>query len=354
MNNGADRQPGNEVLVFDSSTFLQEVGLTSGKASVLRHYLCAGEMQLMVPQTVVEECERHLKSRAEGKVKSVIDGVGWLARFFGGVDGWKPPAHTQIINRVAALSHGESFMAVVLQDTPELKRRAEERCRAERPPSHKKPSPGDCRIWEHCLELLKDRDVVFVSNDGDFRGHRQPNKLHPQLQVEADAVDSGGVLTFHPGMQPLLSEMKAEVKELPTDTLFEFIYKAAAVEVSELELNSEGYRPTSTGSVEQQLFTTNQADIVEIRLKMKDPWKRPETVEHLAFELSGSCQYHLPSRELRNLSTTRVGLYMADPDGTKRAVKGSSVYLSATLHLGRTLMTPEPYQFGVEEGRSDG
>ena len=346
MEQKEDKLTANEIVVFDSSTFISEAGLTSLDASALRHYLYARGTQLAVPQVVVAECERHLSDRVAGHVKKVQSALGWLSRFCDGVSGWRPPNDTDVAKRVTAVSRGEGFGAVVLIETPSLRQRAEERCRHQEPPSHKKESLPDCKIWEHCLELLKDHDVVFVSGDGDFRGHSQSDDLHPKLRAEADTV-SGGVLTFHCGMTSLLTDLSAEVSPMPDEEVFRFLYDAIAQEVSELEANSGGWRPTSTGTVDQQLFTTDRADIVEVRLNVRDSWHRADGDEPMEFDLSGSCQYHLADGTLRELSAERLGLYMTTPTGNTRAVQGSYVNVSAHLHAGAPPIKPEPAPVGV-------
>ena len=50
MDDKAERLTANEVLVFDSSTFIEEAGLTSRDASTLRHYLHVRRTQLAMPQ----------------------------------------------------------------------------------------------------------------------------------------------------------------------------------------------------------------------------------------------------------------------------------------------------------------
>ena len=334
-----------EVLLFDSSTFIKEAGLTSRGASALRHYLYVRGTQLAVPQVVAEECERHLSNFATGKVKSVHAALGSLARFCGAVKGWTPPQDVDIAERVKAVARGEAFGAVVIEETSALRRRAEQRHRAERPPSHSKNSPKDCRIWEQCLDLLRGHDVIFVSRDKDFRGRRQPQELHPQLRAEADAVP-GGRLTFHPGMDSLLSDLSTEVPQLPTEQVLAFIYDAIAEEARELEANS-GCRPSSGGTVEQQFYTTDRADVVEVRLKVNDRWKHGDSEETLEFRLAGSCRYRLSDSELCDLSVTNLGLYMTQPDGTERAVKGSYVNLSMHAYAGAPPVRPEPVRIGV-------
>ena len=329
-----------EVLLLDSSTFVNEAGLTSRGASALRHYLFCRGTRLVVPEVVVEECKRNLGKRATEKVKTVQAALTWLARFFGAVSGWKPPGDSEIAKRVQAAARGEAFDAVVIPETPAVRQRAEARRSVERAPSHKKNSFRDCKIWEHCLDLLGNHDVIFVSDDGDFRGHRQPDELHPQLRLDADAV-GGGRLTFHRRIDSLLSEMKEEVPKPATDTVLAFVYDAISEETSELELNS-GCRATYAGTVEQQLYTTDQNDVLEVRLAVTDEWRRPETDETLAFRLTGSCRYSLADGKLADLVVTNLGLYMKQPDGSERAVKGSYVHLSASLFGGTPPIKPEP------------
>ena len=334
-----------EVVVLDSSTFVREAGLTSTQASALRHYLYVRDVQLAVPQVVVEECERHLSNRAEGQVKKVNAALNWLARLCGGVSGWTPPEATHLGERVKAAARGEALNAIVIEETPALRRRAEARHRAERPPSHRKDSLQDCKVWEHCLDLLRDGDVILVSDDLDFRGRTQTNRLHPQLRAEADAV-AGGCLTFHAGMSSLLSDLCAEVQELPTKKVLAFVYDAVAEEVKELETNS-GCRATCAGSSEHRFFTTDRADIVEVRLKVTDQWKSTKGKESLEFRLSGSCQYRPSDNELCHLSVADIGLYSRQPDGTERAVQGSYANLSMHAYAGAPPIKREPVPIWV-------
>ena len=125
---------------------------------------------MVVPKVVAEECERHLTARAKGQKKQIEEQLMWLGRFFGEVNGWSGPNEDTIEKRAKVLANAKHLRAIVLPETGIIRKRAEERNRAERPPSHKKPGLNDCRIWEHCLELLSDHEVVFVSGDGaDWR-----------------------------------------------------------------------------------------------------------------------------------------------------------------------------------------
>ena len=291
-----ERTVGNEeVLIFDTSTFIAEIGLMSQKGSALKHYLYCRGTKLVVPQVAAEEYERNLISEANAKVERIQKDLRWLAQFLGGANGWVAPDQNGIKERARGLASGVDLGAVLVPETEDVRTLAEHRNRAERPPSHLKAGTGDCRIWEQCLKLLADYDVVFVATDKDFCSHRNRTGLHPVLRAEADAVGAGRSLTFHPNVKSLLHEVRSEIAPIPNDMIFEFVYEATSDLVQELAANSE-CQPTSTGTIEQTRLTTETPEIIEVRLKITDTWKNTDGTRSLPFELAGSCQYHLVSR----------------------------------------------------------
>ena len=330
-----------EVLVLDSSTFIQEIGLTSRGASALKHYLYHRGTQLVVPQVVAEECERNLAARAREKKEKIENQLGWLGRFFGSVRKWQGPSDDAIEKRAKLLAHAEHLGATVLSETEIIRKQAEARNRAERPPSHNSSELNDCRIWEQCLALLADHDVVFVSGDSDFHIDRKRHELHPQLQAEAEEVSAGRRLTFHPNMESLLSRLKIEIPSILKEDVFTFVYDELAADIKELESNS-GCRPTATGDVNKTLFTTDQANILEVRLEVDDQWESPDGTKVHDFQLRGSCHYRLKDKQLCDFTVWSSRLLTTEPDGSVHAVKGSHINLTATFHAGAPLIKPEP------------
>ena len=323
----------DEVLVLDSSTFIKEVGLTKEGASALKHYLFHRGMQLVIPEVIAKECECKLARKAKRMKQEVEGHLGWLARFCGQVNGWASPSNDDLEERAKAVAKGHHLGAIVLPETDTLRSRAKTRNQDQRPPSHKKPSLADCQIWEQCLELLKNHDVVLVSNDADFCGHDSADELHPQLRGEVQEVVGDRSVTFHANIESLLSELKSEIPPIPDDKVVTFIYNTIDGVVQELESNS-GCRPKAAGAVKQTRLTTDQADVIEIRLEMEDTWENADGTTTMAFHLSGSCHYHLADRQLTDLTVEDVRLLTTEPDGSVRAVKGSYVSLSAHFYAG--------------------
>lgn len=330
----------DEVLVLDSSTFIREIGLMSTKGSALKHYLYCRGTQLVVPQAAAEEYERHLARLAKEKIERIQKDLRWLAQYCDGIAGWSVPRDDVIEDRARALAAGDSLGGILLPETDDCRAKAQRRNITERPPGHLKSGIEDCRIWEQCLELLSDHDVVFVAEDKDFRSGRDGLSLHPQLRAEAEEAGAGRRLTFHPDMPSLLHELKSEIAPIPDDAIFEFVYEATRDTIEELQANS-GCRPTATGSIDQTRLATEARDIIEVRLQVKDRWDGPDGPTSLRFELSGSCRYHLGNRRLTDLRTDVVHLLATEPDGSVRAVEGSRVNLRASFRAGAPSIDPQ-------------
>ena len=329
-----------EILVLDSSTFIREIGLMSTKGSALKHYLYCRGTQLVVPQAAAEEYERHLARLAKGKIQKIHRELRWLAQFCDGVAGWPAPSDEVIEERAKVLAAGDSLGGVLLEETDDIRARARDRELAERPPGHLKAGIGDCRIWEQCLELLPDHDVVFVASDKDFQSRRDAKSLHPQLHAEAKDAGNGRTLEFHPDMESLLRELKSEIPPIPDDAIFEFVYETNRETIEELRSNSD-CRPTATGTIKQTRLATEARDVIEVRLEVEDRWESPDEAKSLRFELSGSCRYDLACGRLGELRADVLHLLMTEPDGSVRAVKGSRVNLRVSAYAGTRPMQPE-------------
>ena len=373
-----------EVLVLDSCTFIKEIGLMSRQGSALKHYLYCRGTQFVVPQVVAEEYERHLIEMAKKKVENIQKELGWLARFFNPVAGWSAPEDSVIEDRAKMLAMSKEHGAIFLEETNEIRSRAERRCSEKRPPGHntkKAKTSGDCRIWEQCLELLSGHDVVLVSKDKDFQ--RGDGRLHPKLYAETKKVGAGRSLRFYSDMTPLLDEMKSEIGPIPDDAIFRFIYEGASKNrrsptqedllahanpphdelshgenappredgpifrgshdsvseiIKELQSNSE-CRPTATGMIKQTRLATEDHHIIEVRLEVEDRWESLDGTTSARFELSGLCFYHLGEERLDNLWADRVHLEIREQDGSVHPVKGSLRVLS--LACDTALVYPE-------------
>ena len=132
--------------------------------------------------------------------------------------------------------------------------------------------------------------------------------------------------------------------------VFAFIYEALDSVIEELASNS-GCRPKRVGQVKQTLLTTDQASVIEVRLEITDIWEGADKTKDLNFRFSGSCDYLLDEKRLCDLTPGEVILLNELPDGSARAVQGSFVNLSGSIHLGVPLIRPEPEELSTWENK---
>ena len=196
------------------------------------------------------------------------------------------------------------------------------------------------------MELLGRCHVVFVSGDRDFLGHCEPDRLHPALRAEAEAIAGDRRWTFHRTMECLLEELRSEIQPVPDDVVFAFVYESIASVVEELKSNS-GYRPEGIGEVKQTLLTTDEPEVLEVRLEITDRWLSADRSTAMPFHLSGSCHYRLADETLCDLNASNVKLFTQQPDGSLRAVQGSYVRLGASFSAGVRPIRPEPEELGT-------
>ena len=283
----------NGFLVLDSSTLLKEVGLTSKRASALKHYLFIRGIGLVVLEVVAQECRTKLAKRAKAMRDRAQEQMRMLANFMGSVSGWTTPSDDAIEQRSTELSTAKHLRGFVWPISGESQRRANERFKFERPPSHRRKKLNDCMIWEHCLDILHNKDVIFVSEDTDFRNIDQ-DSIHPDLLREAESLSSRSFVFFH-NIESLLDEIRCDIDPVPTEYMFRFVYDEIGSRRRELE-QSSGCVPDGTGVVQQKAFATSQREIVELRLDVEDSWANDDRSRICNFRLQGSCLLDLSDR----------------------------------------------------------
>ena len=331
----------NGFIVLDSNTFMSEVGLTTKQASALKHYLFVRKIGLVVLEVVAQECQDKLAKTGKGMREGARKQMRMLANFMGGVNGWAAPSDEAIEERSRELSIAKHLRASIWPTSFESENRAEARLRYERPPSHRKKELNDCIIWEHCLDILTNKDVIFVTRDSDFLNIEQ-NALHPDLLREASSV-SNRTFRFFRDVESLLAEIKCKIDPVSVEDVFTFVYDEIATDRLELESNS-GCISERIGTVRQTPLATDQREIVEVRLDVQDTWANHDRSRVCNFRLQGSCLLDLSHRDLFNLTPSRVDLTATDQDGTVRAVKGSYVSVTGILHGGPPPIEADTYR----------
>ena len=147
-------------------------------------------------------------------------------------------------------------------------------------------------------------------------------------------------------MESLFEELRSEIQPISDDVVFAFIYESIASDVEKLASRS-GCHPKRVGQVKQTLLTTDEAEVLEVRLEIADIWQSADAAKTMDFRFSGSCHYRQGDDKLCELTPSRVSLLTRQPDGSVRAVRGSYVNASAQAFAGAPPIRPEPEELGT-------
>lgn len=167
----------------------------------LRQQCTEKGVHLAVPEVLVEEFRRHREEAKAAFMRQLRSAASLASRFgaqFDDVDhktkleqldtqisealkdltARKEPKNIEEIERLLA-------NPTCFKQSPEIFAAAGKRTFLRQPPSHNKPSVGDCILWECVLAHLKTYEVFFCSeNTHEFAGSGGI-ALHPQLANEA-------------------------------------------------------------------------------------------------------------------------------------------------------------------------
>ena len=140
------------------------------------------------------------------------------------------------------------------------------------PPSASKEQFRDGVIWAHCLELLGEGDVYFVSQDKDFYQDRNYEKglvheLNFEMRANANS-DSHEVKRF-PTLESLLSQIRMPIA-VDIDQLFAMVRENKEERMQD-PLEAHGFDLCGSLEGEVACFATEKADEVYFRFELDHP-----------------------------------------------------------------------------------
>ncbi len=129
------------------------------------------------------------------------------------------------------------------------------------PPSKRKEQFRDGVIWAHCLELLSEGDVYFITEDSDFFEKADFNRgLASELIQEMDSESTKHKVFLKRTLADLVKEIHTSF-DLCKFHIFEEVYKSWHVDLDELlESNSFVMGENIEGKI--KYFATERADRV--------------------------------------------------------------------------------------------
>ena len=250
-------------ILFDASTWISQVGLRSQNGAAVRFFARQHNATIAIPEVVQVEVEENLTNRMLELRKKAADGHRQLLPLFGQLQNLPLPTEDDVRNAVKNIIPDIDVPTRHIPLNLDVARSSMMKLMRKVPPSSRKEQFRDGVIWAHCLELLSEGDVYFITEDSDFFDNADFKRgLASELVEEMESKSTKHKVFLKRTLAELVEEMQIGF-ELSKLEIFEKVYKSQHDDLDEL-LDSNGFVMGEIIEGEIKYFATERADRVYI------------------------------------------------------------------------------------------
>lgn len=318
-------------IVFDTNIWRSELGLSSEAGAAVRFYIKSREATVVVPEVVRLEFEEILTGHLRQLRDNILKSHGELLRVFGKLKEVVLPSDEEICNKVSDIIPSLDIPFIEIPFSFDAAKSSFLKIIKKEPPSKNKQQFKDGVIWAHCLELLNEADVVFVSKDTDFY-QDQKYEEGLALNLDRETREFSNKLKLVKDLGGLLEDIRQEVKINQTK-LLKAVFEKSGEEIDKI-LEETKFSLGNDPVVENNLFLTENSTrlYIEFCITYKCPDETGQERSNATLMLKGSGSYETDRQEFEKISFSNIRLQHIDDEGQEHN-KGN-VYLSGHLVFG--------------------
>ena len=257
-------------ILFDANTWISQVGLQSQNGAAVRFFARQHNATIAIPEVVQMEVEEVLTKRMLELRKRVEDGHRQLLPLFGQLQNLSLPSEDDVRNAVKNIIPDIDVPTRHIPLNLEAARSSMVKLMRQVPPSKKKEQFRDGVIWAHCLELLSEGDVYFISGDSDFFDNANFTKgLASELTLEMKSQSKKYNIFVKRTLDDLLGEIQIPF-ELSKRQIFDEMYRSRYEDMAEL-LDAHGFTIGESIEGNVKCFATEKADRVHFTFDLARP-----------------------------------------------------------------------------------
>lgn len=259
------RQDSDKYVVIDTNIWVYSTRLlTTALGAALLHAISRTNSQLALPEVIEKEIRKHTIKRGIDAVNKIDESYRLIEMLMGHRDDYRVPSQDDLASRVderlAELSeiihrvpftfaHASGALTRLLEETP--------------PNKEQDQQFKDSAIWEAVLELSKDGEVHFVTEDKAFFIDRKPQKgLAENLKEEA----SGKVQVFYE-LSSYLDHIREEIPQLDEVAIAQKINDSLSKSLLERATEKE-YEIGGLESHQMTFYLTEKAQFLAVDFEL--------------------------------------------------------------------------------------
>lgn len=250
------------IVVFDSNTWIREIGLRSSAASAVKFFLKQEGAKIGLPEVIRYEATSELKKHLLNSIaqirtehRKLLAGIGQLKELV-------LPKESDV--DLAVVGVFDSLRADILEVplSVDSSRSALRKCVDKLPPCDKHEEFRDAMIWADCVQLLDTEDVYFVTSDkAFFRDRKYESGLAENLKEEI--AGAGNKLQIFPDLAALLASIKKPVDVQIDEIVSQYLSATPKL----LEKHELKFSQIDGGEVEA--FATEDANQLHLKFEIR-------------------------------------------------------------------------------------
>ena len=319
-------------IILDTNIWLSQFVLNSSAGAAVRFYIQKSGAQIVIPEVVCLELERHLTR----DMKTWRDGIEAdhrkLLRIFGQLKEIVLPTDEEIQGKASAILDQLDIPTRKIPFSLSAARASLKKVIEKLPPSSKnKQNFTDGVIWAHCVELLKEADVYLVTDDTDFYQDKQ-NKTRLASNLHEEVRNYQHKLRLIPSLGELLKSIKQNV-EVDDANIWKDIWEGSAEQIQK-PLNEAGFYLEGLPDISKNLFLTEDSTrlYVEFDIQCRCLDETNQGRLDAILQLKGSGSYDTANENFLNIRLSNLHFQYSDEEGKKRST--GVVYLSGNFVYG--------------------
>jgi hypothetical protein len=332
---------GKAFLVLDTMIWVYKTRLlNTGLGAAVLYSLHQTGPVLALPEVIEEEIRKHTIKNAKEAVEAIQKKYRLIEQLMGERDDYRVPSDAEISKRVQirleelaglvhptnfTLGHARAALGRVIEESP--------------PNAYGDQQFKDSAIWEAVLELGKEGNVDFVTEDKAFFQEKNPSQGLAE-NLKRDCQQVSGTIKVHYGLDEYLRSIKAEQAPLNHQEIAASIDRQIRPHLM-VKAVDKGYQLGNLSEFAISAYLTEKPNIIAVEFALyyntfgvRLPGSQEEVEAKEVFE--GDCIYGLAEKSALEIEPENI--YLVDSSG-KRVPAFGEVFVRASSAMGRRTVT---------------
>ena len=321
-------------VVFDTNIWFSQLGLTTRNGAAVRFFLRQRDAKVAIPEVVSLEVTQNLVERLKEQKRKMEEAHQTLLSIFGAMTELSVPSNQEIEARVSSLLTNIDVPYVEIPFSLAATKASMKKIFDNKSPSRVKEQFKDGVTWANCLDLLKDTDVFFVTNDSAFYNTTNKTRdpvIDEDLRLELNSYTN--TLKLFRNLDQLLDELHADVV-IDRDAVARTVFKKQSADIEDI-LASTGFRIDGAAEILLKPYITEVATQINFSFELGQRCTdaTQDRREEALLQFSGEGFFHTSTKCVDRLSVSRVKFRYTDTAGEAKNRGFVNVAMHASLGL---------------------